>query len=114
LGEERDQAEDAHELELELLRLVGHPFREAMEAPVKRADPEYGGDQEDAHDHHQRIDPAHRREIERQMMRGHWMELLVQWSLSKLDRVLCRPPRHCDYRSVELLDLNQGTAACRA
>ena len=49
------------------------PLRQAVQLPIERADPEHGADEEDPHHHHQRIDPASRGEIERQMVRRHRM-----------------------------------------
>src|SRR4051795_66217 len=105
---ERDDAQHGHDLELQLLRLVRHPFREAVQLPIERANPKYGADQEDPHHHHQNVRAASRREVERQMMRGHRMKLLAQWS----------PPRKGSGRSArrlvtvaaqvrKLLDMNQ-------
>src|SRR3954447_1991831 len=110
---ERDDAEHGHDLELQLLRLVRHPFGEAVQLPIERANPEYGADQEDPHHHHQHVRAASRREVERQMMRSHRMKLLAQWS----------PPRKGSGRSArpfvtvaaqvrKLLDMNQRSEQC--
>src|SRR4051812_32860497 len=105
---ERDDAQHGHDLELQLLRLVRHSFGQAVQLPIERTDPEHGADQEDSHHDHQHVRAASRREIERQMMRGHRMKLLAQWS----------PPQKGSGRSArrlvtvaaqvrKLLDMNQ-------
>src|SRR5258708_14782140 len=75
---------------------VRHALREAMQSQIERPDPDEGGNQKNAHHHHQHIGPAPWGEVEGQMMRGHRMNLLAQRSLSKRNRaglqtVSCAP-----------------------
>src|SRR5207248_2169541 len=62
--EERQQAQNGHDLELQFLRLVRHALREAMQSQIERSDPDEGSNQKNAHHHHQDIGPAPRSEVE--------------------------------------------------
>jgi hypothetical protein len=67
--EERDQAEDRNDLELELLRHVCHSLRRGMRTQVDIADAQHRENQEDSRRGHQDIHLAGLHDIEREMMR---------------------------------------------
>ncbi|MBN8984209.1 MAG: hypothetical protein J0H32_07005 [Rhizobiales bacterium] len=50
--EQRQQAENRDNLELQFLRFVGHPLRQRMESQVDVTDGENCGDQNDADQNH--------------------------------------------------------------
>ncbi len=110
MREERQQAQNGHDLELQFLRLVRHALREAMQSQIERPDPDEGGNQKNAHHHHQHIGPAPWGEVEGQMMRGHRMNLLAQRSLSKTEpgRFAGLVVRTVRTPGSDLLDLDQG------
>jgi hypothetical protein len=50
--EQRQQAQHGHDFKLELLRLVGHPLRQRVQAQIEVTDRENGDDQKNADDDH--------------------------------------------------------------
>ena len=71
MGEERNQAKDRDDFELQLLRFVRHSLWQRVQAQIDVADAEHCKDQEDAHHDHQDIRLAGLGDVERQMVRRH-------------------------------------------
>ena len=78
VGEKRDQAENGDDFELQLVRLVRHAFRQAVQFPVQRTDPENDRYQKNARHHYQCVRAVRSGNKKRQMMRGCRMHLVAQ------------------------------------
>src|SRR5580704_1736276 len=69
MREQRDQAQDGDDLELQLLRPMRHPLGQRVEAEEQKTKSQDGKRQDDGHDDHKDIGLARRGDERRQMMR---------------------------------------------
>jgi hypothetical protein len=68
MGEERQEAKDSNDFELQFLRFVGHPLWQSVQMQIEIAHGQDGDDQENTHHHHQNVRFTGRRNETRQMV----------------------------------------------
>ena len=70
MREQSQQPQHRDDLELQLLRLVRHPFGQRVQAKEQQSDGKHGQDQKDGHDHHEGVGLTWRRNEWRKVVGG--------------------------------------------
>lgn len=103
VGKQRQQRQDAHHLQLGIVAFMSHSFRHGVQTKIQNTDQQNHRNREHGHEGEKKITVVCRRDVGRQMGRGHWIDFgACHWRCSFSTMVTlrygtCGFPRQCGF-----------------